>query len=125
MHGLLPPHYFSTRPDRSLKVYVRVLMETWAHAGYTEARYDIRFWRTNTGMEVDFVLGEGEVAVEVKGASRVDPSDLSGLKAFVEERKPRAAYLVCQEPEPRQVGNILILPWREYFGRLWTGDIIR
>jgi predicted AAA+ superfamily ATPase len=33
-------------------------------------------WRTKSGLEVDFVLGEGEVALEVKGTSRVDPSDL-------------------------------------------------
>jgi hypothetical protein len=44
----------------------------------------IRFWRTKSGLEVDFVLGEGEVALEVKGLTRVD-GDLQGLKAFLQD----------------------------------------
>ncbi len=30
------------------------------------------FWRTKSGMEINFVLGSGEVAVEVKGSTQVD-----------------------------------------------------
>ena len=99
-------------------------METWAHSRYTEMDYDVRFWRTKTGQEVDLVLGDGQVAVEVKGTSHVDASDLTGLKAFMEERKPRSAYLVCTEPHPRRMGDILVLPWEDYFRQLWAGEVI-
>ena len=53
-----------------------VFMEIAAHASYSELDYGIHFWRTKAGAEVDFVLGAGEVAIEVKGTSRVDDRDL-------------------------------------------------
>jgi predicted AAA+ superfamily ATPase len=71
-----------------------VFMELTAHASYSELHYDIHFWRTKSGLEVDFVLGAGQVAVEVKGASRVDNSELRSLAAFVSEHKPRLAVVV-------------------------------
>lgn len=100
-----------------------ILMELWAHRAYTEKAYDVRFWRTKTGYEVDFILGDGEVAVEVKGSARVDAGDLRAIKAFSEERSPRKAIVVCNEDRPRQHGNISILPWRVFLDRLWSGEI--
>jgi len=41
------------------------------------------YWRAKSGLEVDFVLGGGEVAIEVKGTSCVDAVELRPLKAFV------------------------------------------
>jgi hypothetical protein len=52
---------------------------------------------TKTGLEVDFILGRGEVAVEVKGSSRVDSKDMKPLFAFCEEYSPRKAIIVCNE----------------------------
>ena len=65
-------------------------MEILAHRSYRELDYGVHFWRTKSGLEVDFVLGDGEVAVEVKGTARVDP-DLRSLRAFVEDNRPRQA----------------------------------
>jgi len=101
-----------------------ILMELWAHRRYTEKDYDIRFWRTKSGIEVDFVLGDGQVAIEVKGTSRVDSTDLRPLAAFVQEYKPAKAIVVCNEAQPRQRDRILLLPWREFLNRLWNDDII-
>jgi predicted AAA+ superfamily ATPase len=70
------------------------------------------------------VLGDGEVAVEVKGTSRVDPSDLRSLRAFVKDNRPRKALVVCNEPAPRVHDEIEVLPWREFLARLWGGRII-
>src|SRR3954466_8767801 len=68
-----------------------VLMEILAHRAYRELGYEVHFWRTKSGFEVDFVLGDGEVAMEVKGASRVDSSDLRSPSAFIEDNRPRHA----------------------------------
>ena len=38
-------------------------MEIQAHRSYRELGYGVHFWRTKTGFEVDFILGDGEVAV--------------------------------------------------------------
>jgi predicted AAA+ superfamily ATPase len=74
---------------------------------------------------VDFVLGGGEVAVEVKGTSRVDSSDLRSLKTFVTEFSPRQALVVCNEKAERIHEKIKILPWRVFLRELWEGKIIR
>ena len=101
-----------------------IYMELIAHRSYRELHYNLRFWRTRSGLEVDFILGEGEIAVEVKGASRVDQSELRGIRAFAEEYKPRRAIVVANEPRARQVGDIQILPWRRFLADLWAGKII-
>ena len=59
-----------------------ILMELAAHASYSELQYDIHFWRTRSGLEVDFILGAGEVAIEVKGSSHVHDRELRPLRAF-------------------------------------------
>ena len=99
-------------------------MELLAHRSYREIDYGIHFWRTKSGLEVDFLLGDGEVAVEVKGTARVDPSDLRSLRAFVAESRPRRALLVCNEPAARVADGIEVLPWREFLAHLWAGDVV-
>ncbi len=101
-----------------------LLMELLAHRSYEGLDHEIRFWRTKTGLEVDFILGAAEVAIEVKGASRVDPSDLRALKAFREDNRPRKAVVVSNERAPRVHEGIEILPWRDFLERLWSGAIL-
>ncbi len=101
-----------------------LLMELLAYRSYSESDFPIHFWRTKSGLEVDFVLGQGEVALEVKGTSRVDPSDLKPIRAFVEEHRPGKVLLVCNEKTERVIDKIRILPWRNFLSGLWGGKII-
>jgi predicted AAA+ superfamily ATPase len=101
-----------------------VFMELTAHASYRELGYDICFWRTKAGAEVDFVLGQGEVAIEIKGTSRVDDRDLRSLRLFRETHRPRLSVVVCNEPTERLVNGIRILPWQQFFRELWHGTIM-
>lgn len=101
-----------------------VLMELRAHSIYRELDYPIQYWRTKSGLEVDFVLGPGEVAIEVKGTSRVDRRDLRSLSRFVDEHSPRKAFVVCNEARERAHGDIRIIPWREFLQALWGGEIL-
>jgi predicted AAA+ superfamily ATPase len=101
-----------------------VLMEVLAHRVYREMDYGVNFWRTKSGLEVDFILGRGEVAIEVKGTSRVDNADLRSLKAFIQEYRPARAFVVCNERAPRMHEDIRILPWRDFLKMLWNGEVI-
>lgn len=101
-----------------------VFMELSAHSRYLELDYDIRFWRTKAGAEVDFVLGDGEIAVEVKGSDRIERRDLRGLQAFSEEHSPRLSIVVCAESEERIHDGVHIKPWRRFLRDLWSGEII-
>jgi predicted AAA+ superfamily ATPase len=102
-----------------------IFMELAAHSSYRELHYPIRYWRTKSGHEVDFVLGDGEIALEVKGASRVDQKELRSLAVFVEEYSPKAAILVSNEKSERLVGKIRVMPWRAFLSELWAGGIVR
>lgn len=99
-----------------------VLMELIAYRSYQEKDFPINFWRTRQGMEVDFVLGGGEVAVEVKG--RVRQGDQRPMKAFIEEFRPRRTFIVTNEPAARMIDGIHVLPWDEFFTALYEGDVI-
>ena len=102
-----------------------ILMEIVAYNSYNEIDYEINFWRTKSGLEVDFVLGGGEVAIEVKGSNRIEKRDLQPLNAFIEEYLPRKALVVCNEREERIHGRIHIMPYRNFLRDLWEGKIIR
>ena len=76
-------------------------------------------------MDAIFVLGPaGEVAIEVKGG-RVRRRELRGLRAFVEEHRPREAMVVCAADAPRRTEDgIWILPWNRFLERLWGGEVM-
>jgi predicted AAA+ superfamily ATPase len=98
-----------------------IFMELVAHRSYSELEYPINFWRTKSGLEVDYVLAGGEVAVEVKGSARVSQPDLHALDSFAAEFKPKHALLVCNEKEERLVGAVRVVPWRRFLEKLWSG----
>lgn len=101
-----------------------ILMEISAYRSYNNSEFGVSFWRTKSGLEVDFVLGSGEVALEVKGTSRTDKNDLKGLLAFVEEYSPKRSIVVCNEKEKRVYGPIEIMPWGVFLRELWDGNIL-
>jgi len=101
-----------------------ILMEIIAHHSYLELDHNLAFWRTKSGLEVDFVLGDGKVAIEVKGTNSVQSKDLRPIKAFIDEYSPAKSIVVCNEEHARRVGEIDILPWRDFCDRLWNGSII-
>lgn len=101
-----------------------IILEIRAYRSYRERDFDIRFWRTKNGLETDLILGDGEVAIEIKGTNRVDAKDLRGIKAFVETNNPKAAYVVCNERNPRMADAVKILPWKEFLDELWSDRIL-
>ncbi len=101
-----------------------LLMEMVAYRSYTSKDFAINFWRTKSGLEVDFVLGAGEVAIEIKGAARIDRKDMNGLEAFIQACSPKRSVMVCNEKEKRRHGKIEILPWEIFLQQLWAGKIL-
>jgi predicted AAA+ superfamily ATPase len=101
-----------------------IFMEIAAYNSYFELDYDINFWRTKSGLEVDFVLGDGEVAIEVKGTAQVTRRDVLPLTVFMEEYSPARALVICNEHEERIQGQIRIMPYKKFLQDLWQGKII-
>ena len=101
-----------------------IFMELAAYRDYADKNFEIRYWRTRTGTEIDFVLGDGEVAIEVKGSSSLKPADLKGIRTFVGEYGPTRGLVVCNEREPRTIDGIRIVPWRQFLHELWGGTVL-
>jgi predicted AAA+ superfamily ATPase len=99
-----------------------IYMEILAHLGYSELNYPISYWKTASGFEVDFVLGDHEFAIEVKSAFMVGNRHLKGIRAFKEEYSARKYIVVSMDPKPRKTADgIDILPWNIFLDRLWEG----
>jgi predicted AAA+ superfamily ATPase len=98
--------------------------EIYAHSHYSGLEYPIHYWRTASQLEVDFILGDNEVAVEVKSTANISARHLNGLRKFSEEYKVKSLIVVCNEPLPRLIDNILVLPWKDFLQRLWGGELM-
>jgi predicted AAA+ superfamily ATPase len=107
---------------RSFEHYI--YHELYAHSRYSGLQYDISYWRTASQIEIDFVLGENEVGIEVKGSQQITSRHLKGLKSFAEEYRVKKLILVSTDPITRQVGNISLMHWRLFLDKLWGGEII-
>ena len=99
-----------------------IMHEIASYADTFRRDAEIAYWRTRTNLEVDFVVN-GEVAIEAKTTRNAAKDDLKGLSAIGDEGAFRHRILVADEPQPREVDGISILPWREFVSRLWAGDL--
>lgn len=72
------------------------LQQLRAANDYHHLGYDIHYWRTKAGEEVDFVLhGERGLRVfEIKASQRVRPEDFAGLRTFLTDYPGTKAYLI-------------------------------
>ncbi len=103
-----------------------VLMELENHRRYRAPDLELRFWRTASGLEVDFITGDMDVAIEVKGGARVHDGDLRGLRALAAEHGPRRRIVVCRDRGARRTDDgIEVLPWDTFVRALWAGEIVR
>jgi hypothetical protein len=80
----------------------------------------VAFWRSDSGYEVDFILGN-HTAVEAKAKRNVSDRDLRSLRALAEENKLKRYLCVSLEPRRRKTGNITVIPFMEFLGELWGG----
>jgi len=106
-----------------------ILMELIAYLSYYRKRYKICYWRTKTGLEVDFIIGDAKIAVEVKIDQQVHKQDLKGLIAFCEEHPDATPIVVSQDNRKRNIElpngkSIMVMPWREFLADLWGEKII-
>lgn len=108
-----------------------IFTELTAYLGLNDLDYAINYWRTRTGLEVDFIIStiRGKaVPIEVKISSNVHNSELKGIKSFIEEHQISKGYIVCLEPKLRKViwgtQEIDIIPVQQFLEKLWNHEIL-
>ena len=107
-------------------------MENWAFhelsafLSYHEHEAKLSYWRLASGIEVDFIIGDMQVAIEVKSSDRIHSDHLKGLRNIIIDHPGIARRIVvCREPRPRKTNDgIEIMPAEEFAERLWEGVII-
>ena len=100
-----------------------VIQELRAYVSYTyNDDKKLSYWRTlDNKYEVDAVVGEGEVAIEVKSSNNITSHDTKGLKAFGEEHPEAKLVLLSMEPRARKLNEVEVWPVEQFLSRLWEG----
>jgi predicted AAA+ superfamily ATPase len=114
--------------ERGLLMETMLLHEMRAWLHYHDREDPLAYWKTHDGAEVDFVIetAKGLVAIEAKSTKHWDNRWNRGIEAL-RERLPkgvRAAYGVFDGERALQQEGILVLPWRQFLTRLWSGDLL-
>ncbi|MCQ2308000.1 MAG: DUF4143 domain-containing protein [Bacteroidales bacterium] len=100
-----------------------VIQELIAYLGYRRVQNALSYWHTYNGYEVDAVLGDAEVAIEIKATNEVQHRHLHGLKAFKEEHPDARLVVVSLDPNPRLMNGVEIMPATYFFRQLWDEKI--
>ncbi|MBK8036903.1 MAG: ATP-binding protein [Verrucomicrobiaceae bacterium] len=101
-----------------------LFMELRAHTSY-RGGLPISYWRTASGLEVDFILGDGQIAIEAKSSDNITSDHLKGLRAWREEHPHSRCLLVSRAPRARITEDkIEILPWQSFVKMLWQGQLV-
>ena len=89
-----------------------VLQELRAVNDYHDYGYQIFFWRTRNGLEVDFVLygPRGLLAIEIKRSTQIQPKDTRALREFKKDYPPAKCFVFYGGPSALDMDDITVLP---------------
>ena len=99
-----------------------IFLELVAAISYQNLDTRIEYWRTKSGLEVDFVLNNGTLAIEVK--TRLRTGGLRAIKAFNEEFRPQRSIVVTAEPTNRVIDGIEVLNYEYFLDKLHRNQLL-
>ncbi len=92
------------------------LQSTLALIDYQKPQAKLYYWRTQNGVEVDFVIYTEQqlLAFEIKHAKTLQPKMLTGLKHFKQDYPMAKTYLLYLGEHPLYpTENVTVLPFVE------------
>ena len=103
---------------QALEGLVAQHLKAWA--AYSRGQRELFYWRTRSGVEVDFVVygPEGLWALEVKNARKIHPTDLRGLRSFKEEYPDCKRLFLYRGRDQLMKEEILCLPCVDFLKEL-------
>ena len=99
-----------------------IMQEIIAYIGYFKPQLSLSYWRTSSGYEVDAIIGNAQVAIEIKSSEEVQSNHTKGLKAFSEEFPDARLVIVSMDKYPRRMNNVEIYPALQFLSMLWNTD---
>ena len=87
---------------------------------YTQEKHTINFWRTRSGVEVDFIIFGplGFWAIEVKNNATIRSDDIRSLEAFQDDYPEARTLLLYRGKERLLKNNVLCVPVDEFLLQL-------
>jgi predicted AAA+ superfamily ATPase len=94
-----------------------------AFCAYDSRGYEMFYWRTKSGVEVDFVLygKAGITAIEVKRSAKVNSKDLAGLRAFGEDYPQAGLFFLYGGKERLKINGVQCVPCEAFLRELSPG----
>jgi len=96
-----------------------VICQLTACIHYKKLDYQLYYWRTRHGAEVDVLICRGNSilhAIEIKSSQYIAKENLTGLNSFIHENPKVLAYVLGVNQNRRQLENgVTILNWNEFF----------
>ena len=108
----------------ALEGFVAQHLRAWI--AYSNNAASLYYWRTKSGVEVDFILYGKDTfwAFEVKNSARINSKMLKGLMAFQVDYPEAQALLLYRGEERLLINNILCLPCDQFLRELIPGQPI-
>lgn len=100
-----------------------IIQELIAYLGYNHFENQLSYWHTYNDYEVDAVLGDAEIAIEIKSCKEVQSRHLAGLKAFKEEHPNARLIVVSMDEKPRLFNDVEVYPAVTFLQKLWNHEI--
>jgi predicted AAA+ superfamily ATPase len=100
-----------------------LIEEIRAYLSYRERHLPLAYWRTSTGLEVDLIVGDLDLAIEFKASAGVGEGQAQGLRALRADQKVQRSMIVSLDERPRTLaGGIEVWPWHLFCEGLWAGE---
>ena len=100
-----------------------IIQELKAYIGYTHNIKQLSYWRTYTGIEVDAIIGDAELAIEIKSVDEVQGKHLKGLKTFKEEHPESRTIIVSFDRINRRIGDVESIYVMDFLKMLWNREL--
>lgn len=101
-----------------------VVQQARAAIEYHRVDFQLCYWRTHSGAEVDLLVTCGQrivAAVEIKGSARHSTAVPSGLRTFLEHHPKVPAFVVCvAQRESLLERGIRCVPWENFLAEMLT-----
>lgn len=101
-----------------------LIQELIAYIGYTRNDNKLSYWRTHTGVEVDAVIGDANIAIEFKSVREIQNKHLKNLRIFAKDYSQARRIVVSLDIFSRQTEDgIELLYVHDFLRKLWTGEL--
>ena len=101
-----------------------IFLELKAYNDYQRLHYQLTYWRSRSGLEVDFLINDA-IAIEVKASQKISTQDCKGIRALAEEVPLQRKIIVTNQAFMQTLDDgIELVPVDDFLKMLWSGELM-